>query len=150
MEEIVNENVSATDLKKYESVYLEQQRRGHVSEKTQFDYALCLVRSKYEEDKYKGVSLLMDLLRSSSDNQSMRDYYFFIAIAYTRLKLYEKALDYVEPIFKIEPSNRQAKELKAYIKKKLKTDGLIGMAVVGGAALALGGVVAATIAAIRK
>ncbi|GFR70607.1 mitochondrial fission 1 protein [Elysia marginata] len=92
----------------------------------------------------------VDLLRSSTDNQSMRDYYFFIAIAYTRLKDYERALDYVEPIFKIEPNNKQAQELKAYIKKKLKNDGLIGMAVVGGAALALGGVVAATIAAIKK
>lgn len=150
MELIVNENVSAEDLKKYEGLYLEQQRRGHVSERTQFDYALCLVRSKYSEDKYKGIGFLMDLLRSSTDNHTMRDYYFFIAVAYTRLKDYERALDYVEPIFKIEPNNKQAQELKAYIKKKLKNDGLIGMAVVGGAALALGGVVAATIAAIRK
>ena len=29
-----------------------------------------------------------DLLRSSTDNQSMRDYYFYVAIAYTRLKVH--------------------------------------------------------------
>ena len=39
----------------------------------------------------------------------------------------------------VEPGNRQAQELEAIIQKKMEKEGLIGMAVVGGATLALGG-----------
>ena len=43
---------------KFELLYSEQLRRGHVSEKTQFDYAWCLIRSRYQEDMKQGVALL--------------------------------------------------------------------------------------------
>jgi hypothetical protein len=46
----------------------------------------------------------------------------------------------------VEPGNRQAQELEVVIKKKMEKEGLIGMAVVGGAALAFGGLVGLGIA----
>ena len=39
-------------------MYNEQVRRGQVSEKAKFEYAWCLVRSKYIDDMRKGVALL--------------------------------------------------------------------------------------------
>ena len=46
----------------------------------------------------------------------------------------------------VEPGNRQAQDLEVVIKKKMEKEGLIGMAVVGGAALAFGGLVGLGIA----
>lgn len=37
---------------------MEQERRGAVSEKAQFEYSWCLVRSRYLQDMKKGVALL--------------------------------------------------------------------------------------------
>lgn len=39
-------------------MYNEQVRRGQVSEKAKFEYAWCLVRSKYIDDMREGVALL--------------------------------------------------------------------------------------------
>lgn len=39
-------------------MYNEQVRRGQVSEKAKFEYAWCLVRSKYIDDMKEGVALL--------------------------------------------------------------------------------------------
>ncbi|BFZ25080.1 hypothetical protein BsWGS_28119 [Bradybaena similaris] len=150
METIVEENINPDDLKKFEALYNEQARRGHVSEKTQFDYAWCLIRSLYLADMQKGIALLEDLLRRAQEELGQRDYLFYIAVGYVRIKEYEKALKYTKAIFKIEPTNRQAEQLEKYIKKKMNKDGLIGMAIVGGAAVVVGGLVGATIAAIKK
>ncbi|CAL1533166.1 unnamed protein product [Lymnaea stagnalis] len=150
MESIIQDNVDPIDLKNYEALYNEQSRRGHVNEKTQFDYALCLVRSRYIRDMEKGIALLEDLLRNTKDEMSKRDYLFYIAVGFVRLKEYGRAIEYTEAICKIEPGNRQAKQLESYAKGKMNTDGLIGMAIVGGAVLAVGGIIGATVAAFKK
>ncbi|KAK7484230.1 hypothetical protein BaRGS_00024479 [Batillaria attramentaria] len=136
--------------KKFELVYNDQLRRGHVIEKTQFDYAWCLIRSRYQEDMKKGVALLEDLLRNEKDDLSKRDYLYYIAVGYTRLKEYERAMKYVDAVTHIEPANHQAKQLHGFIKKKMEKDGMMGIAIVGGAALALGGIVGLGIAALKK
>ena len=41
----------------------------------------------------------------------------------------------------VEPGNLQAQELEKMISKKLEHDGMVGMAVAGGTALAFGGLV---------
>ena len=43
---------------KFEQQYIEQAKRGVASEKAQFEYAWCLIRSKQEIDMKKGVALL--------------------------------------------------------------------------------------------
>ncbi|XP_059159564.1 mitochondrial fission 1 protein-like isoform X2 [Physella acuta] len=150
MEATVTQNIDPVDLKNFEGLYNEQLRRGHVNEKTQFDYAWCLVRSRYIADMHKGIALLEDLLRSAKDDLSKRDYLYYIAVGFVRIKEYEKALECTEAICKIEPNNRQALQLHNYVKDKMKKDGLLGIAIVGGAALALGGILGITIAALKK
>ena len=56
-----DESVSNEDLKKFEARYHEEQQAGKVSSSAQFEYAWCLVRSKYPADIRKGIILLEDL-----------------------------------------------------------------------------------------
>ena len=47
MEHLLEENVASEDLKKFEARYQTEFQNGQVSAGAQFDYAWCLVRSKY-------------------------------------------------------------------------------------------------------
>ena len=66
------------------------------------------------------------------------------------LKEYAIALKYVRALLQVEPGNRQAQELETIVSKRLEKDGMIGMAVAGGAAVALGGLVGLGIAMAGK
>lgn len=72
-----------------------------------------------------------DLCRDTGDK---RDYVYFIALGYYRLKEYADALKFIDIALKMEPNNSQAKELKQLIQHKQDQDNMIGLAVVGGAA----------------
>ena len=61
MEHLLEENVALEDLKKFEARYQTELAGGQVSSSAQFDYAWCLVRSKYPSDIRKGILLLEDL-----------------------------------------------------------------------------------------
>lgn len=150
MEVIINEIVDPSDLKRFEQQYIEQTKRGVASEKAQFEYAWCLIRSKHEMDMKKGVSLLEDLFRRTNDDTARRDHLFYMAIGYTKIKEYEDALKYTKAILRIEPTNHQALELEKYIKNKMSKEGLVGMAIIGGAALAIGGLVGLGVALSKK
>lgn len=147
---IINDYVSAEDLKKYEQLYINQEKRGVINEKTHFDYALCLVRSKYTNDIRKGIAFLQDILQKTNDDQSRRDYLYFLAVGYTKLKEYENALQYIKMVQSLQPENHQALSMEKYIKKKLTHEGLMGMAIIGGAALAVGGLVGLGVALAKK
>ena len=140
MEHILEETVSSEDLKKFEQKYHEELQHGKVSATSQFEYAWCLVRSKYPADIRKGIILLEDLFQNR-DETNKRDYLYYLAIGNTKLKEYATALKYVRALLQVEPGNRQAQELETIVTKKLEKDGMIGMAVAGGATLALGGLV---------
>ena len=73
------------------------------------------------------------------DESGKRDYLFYLAIGNARIKEYQTALKFIRGLLQVEPGNRQAQELETIIQKKMEKEGLIGMAVVGGATLALGG-----------
>ena len=61
MDHLLEENVASEDLKKFETRYHTEFQSGNVSPSAQFDYAWCLVRSKYPSDIRKGILLLEDL-----------------------------------------------------------------------------------------
>ena len=65
MEHLLEEHVSTEDLKKFETRYQTELNGGQVSTSAQFDYAWCLVRSRYPSDIRKGLLLLEDLYRVS-------------------------------------------------------------------------------------
>ncbi|ETE69590.1 Mitochondrial fission 1 protein [Ophiophagus hannah] len=126
MESVLSEVVASEDLKRFEKKFNSEQSSGNISRGTQFEYAWCLVRSKYNEDIKKGIGLL---------EEEQRDYVFYLAVANYRLKEYEKALKCIRGLLKTEPNNTQALEMEKLIKKAMQKDGLVGMAIVGGMAL---------------
>ncbi|XP_073331740.1 mitochondrial fission 1 protein [Pagrus major] len=138
MEAVVGDVVAPEDLLKFEKKYNNELLKGAVSKETKFEYAWCLIRSKYSEDIKKGIVLLEELVQKSSKDDS-RDFLFYLAVANYRLKEYEKALKYIRTLLKNEPGNKQALDLEKLIDKALKKDGLVGMAIVGGIGLGVAG-----------
>ncbi|KAL2079622.1 hypothetical protein ACEWY4_025366 [Coilia grayii] len=138
MEEVVTDTVAPEDLKKFEKKYNAELVKGAVSKETQFEYAWCLIRSKYSNDIVKGIQLLEELVQKSSKDDQ-RDYLFYLSVANYRLKEYERALKYIRILLKNEPGNNQAIELEKLIERALKKDGLVGMAIVGGIGLGVAG-----------
>ncbi|XP_053574316.1 mitochondrial fission 1 protein [Bombina bombina] len=138
MEAVLNDLVAVEDLMRFEKKYLAELSSGALSKSTQFEYAWCLIRSKYTSDIQKGVVLLEELLPKGG-KEEQRDYLFYLAVAHYRLKEYEKALKYVRTLLKSEPKNSQALELEKVIEKTMQKDGLVGMAIVGGMALGVAG-----------
>ncbi|XP_071838439.1 mitochondrial fission 1 protein-like isoform X2 [Apostichopus japonicus] len=145
MEEIINETVTVEEIKRFEQTYNSELARGKVSSRTQFEYGWCLVRSAYTNDIKKGTILMEELLQGGSQ-QIQRDCLFYLGVGHYRLKNFTKALQFVKGLLQIEPNNHQAKDLEILIKKKMNKDGLFGMAMVGGAAVVIGGLVVAGMA----
>ncbi|XP_036404524.1 mitochondrial fission 1 protein [Megalops cyprinoides] len=138
MEAVVSEVVAPEDLLKFEKKYNAEMVKGSVSKETKFEYAWCLIRSKYSDDIKKGVVLLEDLAQKGTKDDQ-RDYLFYLSVANYRLKDYEKGLKYIRTLLRNEPGNSQALELEKLIDKALKKDGLVGMAIVGGIGLGVAG-----------
>ncbi|XP_017291619.1 mitochondrial fission 1 protein [Kryptolebias marmoratus] len=138
MEAVLSDVVAPEDLLRFEKKYNNELLKGAVSKETKFEYAWCLIRSKYSDDIKKGILLLEELVHKSSKDDS-RDFLFYLAVANYRLKEYEKALKYVRTLLRNEPGNKQALELEKLIEKALKKDGLVGMAIVGGIGLGVAG-----------
>lgn len=77
----------------------------------------------------------------NTHEEGQRDYLYYLAIGNARIKEYSKALSYVRSFLTIEPKNMQVISLESIIKKKMDKEGLVGMAVAGGAVLAVGALV---------
>ncbi|XP_061565763.1 mitochondrial fission 1 protein [Cololabis saira] len=138
MEAVLSDVVAPEDLLKFEKKYNNELGKGAVSKETKFEYAWCLIRSKYTNDIKKGIAFLEELVQKASKDDS-RDFLFYLGVANYRLKEYEKALKYIRTLLKNEPGNKQALELEKLIDKALKKDGLVGMAIVGGIGLGVAG-----------
>ncbi|KAF7664287.1 hypothetical protein LDENG_00182970 [Lucifuga dentata] len=138
MEAVVSDVVAPEDLLKFEKKYNAELVKGSVSKETKFEYAWCLIRSKYSDDIKKGIVLLEELVQKATKDDS-RDFLFYLAVAKYRLKEYEKALKYIRVLLRNEPGNKQALDLEQLIDKALKKDGLVGMAIVGGIGLGVAG-----------
>lgn len=150
MEDVLNDFVSSEDLKKFERNYHQQLGESYVTEKTQFEYAWCLVRSKYPADIKKGIFLLEDLFSKKTDEHERRDCLYYLAVGNARIKEYSKALSYVRKFLEIEPGNVQVHQLEILIQKKMEKEGLIGMAVAGGVILGIASILGLGIAMAKK
>lgn len=109
-----------------------------------------MVRSSSDLDVRHGIALLEDLFKRTHDSGTRRDCLFYMAFAHTRIKDYASAMKCTESFLKIEPQNHQVVDLQKHIKKQMRKEGLMGMAIVGGAALALGGLVSLGVALSKK
>ncbi|KAL8176391.1 UNVERIFIED_CONTAM: hypothetical protein K2H54_033250, partial [Gekko kuhli] len=78
--------LASSAAERFEKKYNAELSSGNVSKGTKFEYAWCLVRSKYNEDIKKGIVLLEDLL-PKGNKEEQRDYVFYLAVANYRLKI---------------------------------------------------------------
>lgn len=60
------------------------------------------------------------------------------------------ALRYITSFLTIEPGNQQVLSLETMVRKKMEKEGLVGMAITGGAVLAVGAVVGLVMAVTKK
>ncbi|KAH8338219.1 hypothetical protein KR074_008442 [Drosophila pseudoananassae] len=148
MEELLNEVVPQEDLERFERKYHhELELDGEVTTETKFEYAFCLVRSRYTNDIRKGIMFLEELARTHTEGR--RDYIYYLAFGNARIKNYDLSLNYCRAFLEIE-SNEQVRLLEEYIKKQSDKEIAKGMAVAGGAALVLGGILGLGFAMARK
>ncbi|VDD97777.1 unnamed protein product, partial [Enterobius vermicularis] len=134
---------------KLEKNYKEQASRGPPSAVATFSYAHGLIKSS-KSDVRKGINLLEGLLHKDTEDIAKRDYVYYLAVAHTRLKEYDRALAYIEVLLSAESSNRQAIELKELIQRRMRNDGLLGMAILGGGVAVVGGLIIAALAASKR
>merc|ERR1712018_108064 len=102
MEHLLEESVSSADLKRFETRYHEEMAAGKITPSAQFEYAWCLVRSKYPADIRKGILLLEDLYQNK-DETGKRDYLYYLTIGNARIKEYQIALKFVRGLLQVEP-----------------------------------------------
>jgi len=74
------------EFQKYEQVYNEQLKKGPATPKAQFEYAWCLVRSKFPADIRKGIIFLEELYQNGNA-EGRRDYLYYLAIGNARIKV---------------------------------------------------------------
>lgn len=141
MNDIIEETIGDDEIAKLKHKFEESKTSGGEGEITaKFHYAYSLLRSIHSQDTMYGISLLEELYYQGNQTNK-RDYLYYIAIGQTRLKKYDLALDCINHFLQFEPENRQAKQLRSFIKEKLTKEGIVGMAITGGAALVLGGLI---------
>lgn len=121
-----------------EREYRQSQAEERCTDEIKFTYAWHLIKSQYKNDIRKGIRLMEELVTKGRDQ---RDYYYFTSLGHYKLEEFEEADSCVDRVLQMEPNNLQAKTLKQLITRKIRRDGLIGLGVLGGAAL-VGGVVA--------
>ncbi|KAM8794227.1 LOW QUALITY PROTEIN: mitochondrial fission 1 protein [Eudromia elegans] len=119
-------------------------RAGSPSRQVTFEYAWGLVRSRYGGDVAKGVALLEELLPQGTEEQ--RDYVYYLGLGHYRLKHYERSLQFLDGLLRAEPTNGQGLRLRRRVRSSMRREGLLGMALVGGVALGIAGLVGVAIA----
>lgn len=145
----------------------ELQDKKCVSAKGQFEYAWCLIRSKYGADIQNGIKMFETLCIDNPDDK--RDYIYYLAIAYCRIKDYTTSQKYVKAFLEIEPNNQQVLlldvrisdmdslfhtycscHLQEYIEKELSKEFKKDAAIAGGALLVFGGLLGLGFALAKK
>lgn len=110
-------------------------QKGAASPETKFILASLLSRRPSVADKRQAKQLLLELLQLEPTN---RNYLYFLAVVSYKLEDYRDARLYATKLLEQEPNNRQAYELQQMVHDQIQKDGLVGMAILGGFATAVG------------
>jgi mitochondrial fission 1 protein len=80
--------------------------------------------------------LLSEIFRNSPERR--RECLYYLALGNYKLGNYAEARRYNDLLLDLEPANLQAGSLKTLIDDKVAREGLVGVAIVGGLAVAAG------------
>ncbi|KAF2101203.1 mitochondria fission 1 protein [Rhizodiscina lignyota] len=108
----------------------------YVGIQTKFNYAWGLIKSSNRGEQQEGVRLLSEIFRSSPERR--RECLYYLALGNYKLGNYAEARRYNELLIDLEPQNLQAGSLKTLIDDRVAKEGLMGVAIVGGIAVAAG------------
>ncbi|GMT31302.1 hypothetical protein PFISCL1PPCAC_22599 [Pristionchus fissidentatus] len=147
---VLDERIDPYELERLRDQYETQVRRGQPSHLAKFSFAHGLIKST-KDDVHQGIAILEQLLRENDRADiAMRDYIYYLAVGHARIKDYDRALAYIETLLHAEATNRQAITLREIIEKKMRNDGLLGAAILGGGGAILVGSLLALVFAGRK
>ncbi|KAI1341577.1 mitochondria fission 1 protein [Xylariaceae sp. FL0016] len=107
-----------------------------VGVQTKFNYAWGLVKSNSRNDQQLGVRLLSDIFRASPERR--RECLYYLALGNYKLGNYAEARRYNDLLVEREPANLQAADLRRLIDDKVTKEGLMGVAIISGVAIAAG------------
>ncbi|OCK84298.1 mitochondria fission 1 protein [Lepidopterella palustris CBS 459.81] len=108
----------------------------YVGLQTKFNYAWGLIKSNNRQEQQEGVRLLSEIFRNSPERR--RECLYYLALGNYKLGNYAEARRYNELLLDLEPANLQAGSLKSLIDDRVAKEGLVGVAIVGGLAVAAG------------
>jgi len=108
----------------------------HVGVQTKFNFAWGLIKSNTRNDQQEGVRLLSDIFRTSPERR--RECLYYLALGNYKLGNYAEARRYNDLLVEKEPGNLQAASLRGLIDDKVAREGLLGVAILSGVAIAAG------------
>ncbi|KAJ5168485.1 uncharacterized protein N7482_004079 [Penicillium canariense] len=108
----------------------------YVGIQTKFNFAWGLIKSNIRSDQQEGVRLLSEIFRGAPERR--RECLYYLALGNYKLGNYGEARRYNDLLLEKEPANLQAASLGSLIDDKVAKEGLMGIAIVGGLAVAAG------------
>ncbi|OCT44256.1 Mitochondria fission 1 protein [Cladophialophora carrionii] len=108
----------------------------YVGVQTKFNYAWGLIKSDQRGEQQLGVQLLSDIFKTTPERR--RECLYYLALGNYKLGNYAEARRYNDLLLEKEPGNLQASSLQQLIDDKVSREGLMGVAIIGGVAVAAG------------
>ncbi|TAQ91035.1 hypothetical protein B7494_g649 [Chlorociboria aeruginascens] len=108
----------------------------HVGIQTQFNFAWGLIKSNTRPDQQEGVRLLSEIFKNAPERR--RECLYYLALGNYKLGNYAEARRYNDLLVDKEPQNLQASSLRSLIDDKVAQEGLMGVAILSGVAIAAG------------
>ncbi|AET39382.1 Fis1p Ecym_4319 [Eremothecium cymbalariae DBVPG len=96
---------------------------------SRFNYAWGLIKSHDPENQRLGVKLLTDIYKESPMRR--RESLYYLTIGCYKLGEYSMAKRYADALYLHEPENSQAQAVKAMVEKKIQTESVKGIALLG-------------------
>ncbi|KAI9894423.1 MAG: mitochondrial membrane protein [Vezdaea aestivalis] len=103
---------------------------------TKFNYAWGLIKSNVRGEQQEGVRMLSEICINSPERR--RECIYYLALGHYKLGNYAEARRQNDSLLSSEPNNMQADSLRSLIDDKVAKEGLVGVAILSGIAIAAG------------
>lgn len=95
-----------------------------------------LIKSSARNEQQEGVRLLSEIFRNAPERR--RECLYYLGLGNFKLGNYAEARRYNDLLLDHEPGNLQAGSLRGLIDDKVSREGMVGVAIVSGVAIAAG------------